>query len=59
MSHLYLHVIETLHILTLFLSCKKITEDLYEDLGVRKDNIKMGLKQVGWKNIAWSDLAEE
>jgi len=41
------------------LSCKKITKDRYENLGVRKDNIKMGLKQDGWKDIACIDLAED
>ena len=39
--------------------CKKITKGSYKTLGVRKDNIKMDLKQVGWKNIAWTDLAED
>ena len=36
-------------------SCKKTTKDL----GVRKDNIKMDFKQVGWKNIAWTDLVQD
>jgi len=56
---LYLHVIESSNILTLFLSCKKITKYRCENLGVRKDNIKVGLKEVRWKNIGWTDLDED